>query len=91
VKTALEDYRISDFDEIQRYATTILKSIPEKKFEKCCEQGNTDPLEVLLHNIAGNYSVSSVALRGNWRNLINTPQNSSKVRSFMKVTYISHM
>jgi hypothetical protein len=46
VRTALEDYRISDFDELERHATTILKSIPEMNFEKCREQGNTDPLEV---------------------------------------------
>jgi hypothetical protein len=53
VKTAFEDYRISGFDEIQRHGTTILKSIPEMRFEKCREQGNTDPLEVLLHKMTG--------------------------------------
>ena len=76
VKTALEDYRISDFDEIQRHATTILKTIPEKKFDKFREQGSADPLEVLLHKMTGNYSVISAALRWNSENLITTPQIS---------------
>jgi hypothetical protein len=54
VKNALEDYRISGFDEIQRHATNTLKSIPEMNFAKCREQGNTDPLEILLHKMTGN-------------------------------------
>ena len=87
VKTVLEDCRISGFEQIPRPARTILKSIPEMKFEKCREQTNTDPFEVLLYKMTGNYGLSSAALRGNSGNLITTPQISSNVTQF-HVSYI---
>jgi hypothetical protein len=38
LKTALKGHRFSDIAGIQGLATTILKSIPEKEFQKCFEQ-----------------------------------------------------
>jgi transposase len=37
-KTALKGHRFSDIADTQGHATTILRSIPEKGFQKCFEQ-----------------------------------------------------
>jgi transposase len=38
LKTALKSRRFSDIADVQGHATTILKSIPEEKFQKYFEQ-----------------------------------------------------
>jgi hypothetical protein len=38
LKTALKGHRFSDIADIQGYATTILKSIPEEEFQKYFDQ-----------------------------------------------------
>jgi hypothetical protein len=38
LKIALKGHRFSDIADIQEHATTILKNIPGKEFQKCFEQ-----------------------------------------------------
>jgi len=38
LKTTLKGQWMSDVASIKRHAKTILKSIPEEGFQKCCEQ-----------------------------------------------------
>jgi hypothetical protein len=38
LKTSLKGHRFSDTADIEGHAMTILKSIPEKEFQKCFEQ-----------------------------------------------------